>query len=164
MYHSTVRLPADRNGGPQSDPDGVATPVSPYQGVIGYLMWISGATRPDISFAVDVLARCAHSMLEAHWQMAMRVVSYLSRTKEMGLQLGGTRKQVTLEGWVDADHGGCIDTRRSTTGYALESVARSWIGSPNARRPCPILPSSPSISRLPKLLARPGGFAVSWRS
>lgn len=56
--------------------------------------------------------------------MALRVVSYLVQTKEKGLTLRGMpegkRDSMGLEGWVDADLAGCLDSRCSTTGYIFK--------------------------------------------
>lgn len=56
--------------------------------------------------------------------MALRVVSYLVQTKEKGLILcgmpEGKRDSMGLEGWVDADLAGCLDSRCSMTGYIFK--------------------------------------------
>ena len=94
--------------------------LTPYQQVIGSLMWIAGSTRPDIAYAVNYLSRYSSKPTEGHWQQALRVVSYLGSTRDMGLKLGGRAASIIkLEGWVDADWGGCLDTRKSTTGYVF---------------------------------------------
>jgi len=49
-----------------------------------------------------------------HWQAAKTVLRYLAGTKMAGLLYGGTDG---LAGEVDADFGGCLKTRRSTTGW-----------------------------------------------
>ena len=98
------------------------TPLSPYQELIGCLQWIATCTRPDISFAASYLARYLGEPTDHQWQVAMGVVAYLRGTKEIGLTFGsgGTAGYKPLEGWVDSDHGGCLDTRRSTTGWVFE--------------------------------------------
>lgn len=94
--------------------------LTPYQQIVGSLMWIAGSTRPDIAYAVNYLSRYSSQPTEGHWQQALRVVSYLGSTRESGLTLGGYGgDHIKLIGWVDADWGGCLDTRRSTTGYVF---------------------------------------------
>lgn len=105
-----------------------AFPLTPYQQIIGSLMWIAGSTRPDIAFAVNYLSRYSSMPTEGHWQQALRVVSYLGSTRDAGIRLGGAfGGNIILEGWTDADWGGCLDTRRSTTGYSF-TVNGSLIG------------------------------------
>ena len=82
-------------------------------------MWISGATRPDISFSVNYLARFSASPQGTHWNQALRLVAYLVKTRTHGLVLGAI-DTVELQGWVDADYAGCPDTRRSTTGHVFQ--------------------------------------------
>ena len=105
------RTTMEENGNP--------TPLSPYQEIIGCLQWLAGCTRPDISYSASFLARHTANPMEMHWELALRVASYLAHTSSVGLKLGGTRK-TALEGWVDADWAGCHDTRRSTTGYVFK--------------------------------------------
>lgn len=93
----------------------VPAALSPYQELVGCLLWLAGSTRPDISFAASYLSRWTASPTEAHWQLALRVVSYLVHTRRLGLTLGGKVKD--LEMYVDADWAGCEASRRSTTGY-----------------------------------------------
>ena len=101
--------------------------LSPYQELVGCLLWISGCTRPDVSFSASFLGRYASAPSESHWQLALRVVSYLLSTRSMGLTLGGVKTN-PLECFVDADWGGCHETRRSTTGIIsmLNHSPISW--------------------------------------
>jgi len=119
-YHPTVPLAAHRDGSPsQTDRNDTAVELTPYREVIGCLMWISGATRPDISFSVNYLARFSASPQGTHWNQALRLVAYLVKTRTHGLVLGAI-DTVELQGWVDADYAGCPDTRRSTTGHVFQ--------------------------------------------
>jgi hypothetical protein len=49
---------------------------------------------------------------------ALRVLRYLKETRDHTLQLGGS--STVLEGFVDADYGGDLDTRASTTGFLFK--------------------------------------------
>ena len=58
-----------------------------------------------------------------------RVLRYLKGTRELGLQYKKSNDQVNdLWGCVDSDWAGCLDTRRSTSGYVLllNGCAVSW--------------------------------------
>jgi len=48
-----------------------------YQAIVGYLMYIALATRPDISFAVAALSQYNSSPFACHLQAARRVLRYL---------------------------------------------------------------------------------------
>ena len=93
--------------------------LTAYQEVVGCLQWIATCTRPDISFTSSYLARYLNDPTDHQWQTAMGAVSYLLNTKTVGLTFGGCSPR-PLEGWVDSDHGGCVLTRRSTTGWVFE--------------------------------------------
>lgn len=92
--------------------------LKPYRELIGSLMWVAGSTQPDVAFATMYLARSSAAPTISHWEMGLRIVAYLAGTRDMGVELGG--QAGGLEGWVDADFGGCLETRRSTTGYLFK--------------------------------------------
>lgn len=63
----------------------------PYREAVGSLLYLAGATRPDISFAVNVLSRHQINPTENDWKMVQRVFRYLKGTKTLGLRyLGAT--------------------------------------------------------------------------
>ncbi|TYJ52530.1 hypothetical protein B9479_006854 [Cryptococcus floricola] len=105
----------------QHEDESPAAPLTPYQEIVGSLQWIASTVRADIAFSAAYLARFASKPLESHWQLALRVTAYLGQTKHEGLVLGGDGTAEALEGWVDADLAGCLDTRRSTSGYVFKA-------------------------------------------
>lgn len=95
---------------------------TPYRSLLGALQY-AAETRPDIKGAVSVLSRFQESPGIAHWKALKRVLAYLTTNKKRELVLGRHANgpdQETLVFKVDADHGGCLDTRRSTTGLIME--------------------------------------------
>lgn len=98
----------------------------PYGTLIGKLMFLTVATRPDIAYSVGTLARFISAPTITHWQAAKGVVRYLAHTKDMGITFRGSN--MTLTGYCDADYAGDVDTRKSTTGYVFISNAGaiSW--------------------------------------
>jgi len=100
-----------------------------YRMIVGSLLYLSCWTRPDISFAVSELSRFVSSAGEVHMKAAQRVLRYLKGTRELGLQCKKSNDQVNiLWGCVDSDWAGCLDARRSTSGYVLlfNGCAVSW--------------------------------------
>ena len=99
---------------------GSGTPLLPghrYCELVGSLLYIANTTRPDIAHAVGVLSRYRNTPTTAHMNEGLRVLRYLLSTRECVLVLGG--KGPVLEGHVDADYAGDIDSRHSTSGYVL---------------------------------------------
>ena len=97
----------------------------PYREAIGSLMYVSVATRPDITFAVSTLSQFLENPGEAHWDAVKRVYRYLSGTRDTTLTFGGER--IGLQGYTDAD-GASQDHRRAISGYAftIDGGAVSW--------------------------------------
>lgn len=98
----------------------------PYGTLVGKLMFLTVATRPDIAYSVGTLARFISEPNITHWQAAKGVVRYLAHTKDRGIEFRGSN--LALTGFCDADYAGDIDTRKSTTGYVfiVNGGAVSW--------------------------------------
>jgi len=99
---------------------------NPYAEMVGSLLYLSNCTRPDLAHATSQLARFMAAPTQQHWGAAKGVLRYLAGTLGMGIQYGKGNSQVV--GYGDADYAGCVDTRRSTTGYIfmLNGGAVSW--------------------------------------
>src|SRR4051812_2880081 len=52
---------------PKDDDGEILGPEFPYLSAIGALMYLANCTRPDISFAVNLLARYNVSLTKRHW-------------------------------------------------------------------------------------------------
>ena len=57
----------------------------PYLSLIGALMYLANSTRPDIAFAVNLLARHSAAPTKRHWTGAKQILRYLNGTKDLGL-------------------------------------------------------------------------------
>ena len=90
-------------------------------------MYAQVCSRPDIAYIVGVLGRYKSNPGMTHWKVAKRVLRYLQRTKNYMLMY---RKLEELEiiGYLDSDFAGCIDSKKSTSGYIylLVGGAISW--------------------------------------
>lgn len=85
--------------------------------LIGSLLYLANPTRPDIAQAV-VLSRYRGTPTAAHISEALRVLRYLKGTRDHTLQLGGSN--TVLEGYLDPDYAGDLDTRASTIGFVFK--------------------------------------------
>ena len=100
-----------------------------YRMIVGSLLYLACWSRPDISFAVSELSRFVSSAGEVQMKAAQRVLRYLKGSKELGLQyMKSSDPTNILWGYVDSDWAGCLDTRKSTSGYVLmfNGCAVSW--------------------------------------
>ena len=98
-----------------------------YKELVGALLYLAVCTRPDISQAVSALSRYCSAPTQMHWNGAKQVLRYLAGTRDEGLRYGSSGS-LDLVSFCDADYAGCLDTRKSTTGYVfcLNGGAISW--------------------------------------
>ncbi|GJR14647.1 hypothetical protein Tco_0797299 [Tanacetum coccineum] len=85
-----------------------------YHGMIDTLMYLT-ASRPDLIFVVCMCARYQAKPTENQLHDVKRIFKYLRRTINRGLWYPKD-SSIALTTYVDADHAGCQDTRRSTFG------------------------------------------------
>ena len=75
--------------------------------------------RPDLLVLGKELAKGLKKPTQAHFQMLKRGVRYLRSHPRLVHLFSNQDKFTQLEVWVDADHAGCIRSRKSTTGTVL---------------------------------------------
>lgn len=87
----------------------------PYREALELLMWLQVATRPDLSFSINLLACFAHNPGKPHWSALKHVLAYVKGTIDYRItyQAGGN---LNPTGYVDSDFARCKDTRKSTDG------------------------------------------------
>ena len=98
----------------------------PYSSAIGSLMYAMLCTRPDICYAIGFVSRYQSNPERKHWIAVKRILAYLKGTADYSLCYQGG--DLRLIGYTDADWGGDLDERKSTSGYAflLSKGAISW--------------------------------------
>ena len=103
----------------------------PYKELVGSLMYLAIGTRPDLAYSVSLLCRYMDGYSDQHWNAAKHVLRYLRNTISMGLTFRGSENPPVLTGFSDSDYAGCVDSRKSTTGYVffLGGAPVSWTSS-----------------------------------
>ncbi|GJW93705.1 hypothetical protein Tco_0173377 [Tanacetum coccineum] len=96
------------------DKEGKAVDPSHYRGMIGTLLYLT-ASRPDLQFSICMCARYQARPTEKHLHAVKRIFRYLRGTVNRGLWYPKD-SLIALTAFADADHAGCQDTRRSTSG------------------------------------------------
>jgi hypothetical protein len=91
----------------------------PYRELIGKLLYLAVATRPDIAYVVGVLCRFVENPGLAHWYAAKRVLRYLKGTTHMKLIYSRRTTPDLFTTYSDADLSGNPDNSRSTGGFAI---------------------------------------------
>ncbi|GJX94731.1 hypothetical protein Tco_0349317 [Tanacetum coccineum] len=84
--------------------------------MIGSLMYLT-ASRHDLVFVMCMCARYQSKPTKKHLEAVKRVFRYLQGSINMGLWYPKDTV-MALTAYTDADHAGCQDTRRSTSGGA----------------------------------------------
>ena len=88
---------------PRESNEEVLSPEVPYLSAVGALMYLASHTRPDISFAVNLLARFSSCPTRRHWNGIKHILRYLQGTKDMGLFFPNQSKE-DLIGFADAGY------------------------------------------------------------
>lgn len=103
------------------------TDKSHYRQLIGCLLYLTTATRPDLSYVVSLLSRFMENPSAKHMLLAKRVLRYLKGTTDFGI-LYKKGEINELVAYTDSDYAGDMDDRKSTSGYVfmLSSGAVSW--------------------------------------
>ncbi|GJW82709.1 hypothetical protein Tco_0155854 [Tanacetum coccineum] len=96
------------------DPQGKVVDPTCYRGMIGTLMYLT-SSRPDLVFPVCICARYQANPPEKHIHAVKRIFRYLRGTINMGLWYSKD-SCIALTAFADADHAGCQDTRKGTSG------------------------------------------------
>lgn len=99
-----------------------------YRSIVGSLIYAAISTRPDINHAVNMVSRHMHEPNASHMVAAKKILRYLKDNNELGLvyknhnenkKNENKKNEVNIEGYCDADWGGDLDDRKSTTGYCV---------------------------------------------
>ena len=100
-------------------PDEKACDPTIYQSMIGRLMYVMAATRPDIAYAIGVLNRYNHDPSNESMVTLKGVLRSLNGTKDWRLRFGGALGEGELRCHVNPDYAGCPDDYISTSGLVI---------------------------------------------
>jgi hypothetical protein len=89
----------------------------PYRSATGALLYLSLATRPDITHAVREVCKFAHNPGWVHWQAVKGIFQYLRGTQDKTIRFSKTG--CPLYAFADSNWGQCVDTSRSVSGYVF---------------------------------------------
>ena len=87
-----------------------------YQSAVGSLLYLSVATRPDITYAVSNVAKFCAKPTNQHWVAVKRIFRHLKGIQQYKLLYSKSNSNNCV-GFSDADWGGDLDDRKSTSGY-----------------------------------------------
>jgi hypothetical protein len=114
-------LPSGFKSTPATDEEFAEAQHEEYPALVGSIMYAATITRPDIALAAGLLARTASKWSKSYVHAARHLLRYLRGTSDLCLTFDATSGKRIVLGYADADWGGCLDTRRSTTGYLFRT-------------------------------------------
>ena len=88
-----------------------------YSHIIGSLMYLASALRPDISFVVSKLSRFVLNRGDEYWCAFERVIRYLKGI--MSYVIHYTEYPRVLEGYSDSNWISDVDEIKATSGYVF---------------------------------------------
>ncbi|KAK6148271.1 hypothetical protein DH2020_019183 [Rehmannia glutinosa] len=97
--------------------DHIIKDVTSYRRLVGKLIYLS-ITRPDITYAVNILSQFMDKPESIHLDSAYRILRYLKGTIGQGI-FYSSHSELTIKAYSDSDWASCPETRRSTTGYCI---------------------------------------------
>ncbi|GJZ60910.1 retrovirus-related pol polyprotein from transposon TNT 1-94 [Tanacetum coccineum] len=103
------------------DTQGKSIDPTHYSRMVGTLMYLT-ASRLVLTFAVCMCARYQAKPTEKHLRAVKRIFKYLRGTINKGLWYPKD-SSIALTAYPDADHAGCQDIRRSTSGTDIFTKA-----------------------------------------
>ena len=117
-----VETPLDPGPQPQDDDDSMSTEdQKTYQSLVGSLMYLAIATRPDLGFTIAYFCKYNSSATYRQLQTAKKTLRYL---KAIDMRLVNMRDQAvpsylgkTLTSFSDADFAGDTQDHKSTGEY-----------------------------------------------
>ncbi|GKA75326.1 hypothetical protein Tco_0781704 [Tanacetum coccineum] len=122
---ATTKLDADLQGNPVDK--------NKYCSMIGGLMYLT-VSHPDIAYATFVYARYQERQTEKHLKEVKRIFCYLRQTINIGLWYLKD-SEFELIASSDADHAGCNDDCKSTSG-GIQFLGDKLVSWSSKKQPC----------------------------
>ena len=110
-----------------------------YRSAIGGLLWFAITTRPNILYAVNVVAQFQQHPTSQAWSAVKRIMRYLNATATIGLIINPISEKLSV--YTDANHGDpALSDRLSVSGgaYYMGNSLIHW----TCRKQCTLAHSS----------------------
>ncbi|CAA7037262.1 unnamed protein product [Microthlaspi erraticum] len=112
-----VKTPMEQNHNLAKDTGDYYNDPLRYRRLVGRFVYLTH-TRPELSYAVHMLAQFMQQPHIKHWEAAIRVVRYLKGCPGQGIMLSSA-DDFQIKAYCDSDYNACPMTRRSLTGFIV---------------------------------------------
>jgi hypothetical protein len=117
LNYKPAATPVDTKSKLSATDGSLATDASFYRSIVGALQYLT-LTRPELQYVVQQVCLHMHAPWDPHWAAVKRILRYIRGTMDFGLSLHASTA-TDIVAYSDADWAGCLDTRRSTSGYCV---------------------------------------------
>ena len=90
-----------------------------YAPTVVSLIYTMVVSQRDIAHTMGILSRFMDNPGCAHWKAVKHIFRYLVGTQDYDIAFAPDEPS-GLVGYTDSDYGGCIDNRKSTSGYCFK--------------------------------------------
>ncbi|GAB1609461.1 hypothetical protein Ahia01_001231700 [Argonauta hians] len=101
-----------------------------YRKIVGSLIYVMTATRPDICYTVTKLSQHMSNAQQCHITMAKHALRFLKGSIDKRLTFRKSCEPLEVIGYSDSDWANCTEDRKSITGYVFKLAAEgpliSW--------------------------------------
>lgn len=111
--------PSDMNLNKYCDEKAEPVDERAYREIVGSLIYIMTATRPDLCYIVTKLSQYMSKPTKNHMIAAKHTLRYLKSTIDHKLVYNKSNQPFVLTGFCDSDWGNSSSDRKSTTGYGF---------------------------------------------
>lgn len=92
-----------------------------YASIVVSLMYIMVCTRSDIAYGNSFVSRYMANSGKAHWKILKWILRYIKGSLSRVRVYGGSMSdgEAEIEGFVNFDYAGCMNTRKSLSEYVF---------------------------------------------